>query len=253
MYETIKLKDKIIGTQRLEMIESTHPNDYIWDSVYLSSDFERFVVLVDNKEPELCGVYANLKITIDGVDSYNGNGIVGASAFRDGATPQFLDVIYDTKNDMFNLYFNNYSVITKKRRHSFLSYGIDDRLVDYIINYYNYSDTPHYYSLNGCLDYKNSSRSDKSLIVPDGCWYVKLPYDLKNSSIQNIVFSRSVRIIEFKNTYTDVVDNVTFHLHNKTNINIIKRLILVCLNGYITNHTDYSCDSDKERAKKILL
>ena len=253
LYETIKLKDKIIGTKRLEMIESNYSHDYIWDSVYLSSDFERFVVLVDNKEPELCGVYANLKVTVDGVDSYIGNGIVGASAFRDGVTPKLLDAIYDTKNDMFDLYFNSYSAITKKRRHFLLSYGIDDRLVDYIIDYHDYSATPYYYySLNGCLEYRNSSKSNKSLIVPDGFWYVKLPFDLKNSSIQDILFNRSVRIIEFKNTYTDVVDNVTFHLHNKTNINIIKRLILDCLNDYITKHTDYSSDSDKERAKKIL-
>ena len=127
-----------------------------------------------------------------------------------------------------------------------------DRLVDYIIDSYDYRDTPYYYILRGCLEYKDSSRSIDSLITPDGCWYVKLPYNLKDSSIQNIVFNRSVRIIEFKNTYTDVVDNVTFYIHNKTNINILKRLILNCLNDYIAKSTDYSSDSDKERANKIL-
>ena len=251
LYETIKLKDKIIGTERLEMIERDYPYDGVWDNVYLSSKFERFVVLSDNKESGLYGVYANFKVTVDGVSSYIGNGIVGASAFRDGVTPKLLDAIYDTKNDMFDLYFNNYSAITKKHRHSLFSYGIDDRLVDYIIDYHDYSVTPYYYNLNGCLEYRNSSKSNNSLIVPDGFWYVKLPFDLKNSSIQDILFSRSVRIMEFKNTYTDVVDNVTFHLHNKSNINIIKRLILDCLNDYITKRTDYSSDLDKERAKKF--
>ena len=234
------------------MIERDYPYDSVWDNIYLSNKYERLVVLSDDKELGIYGLYANFKVTVDGEDNYIGNGIVGASAFRDGVTPKLLDAIYDTKNDMFDLYFNSYSVITKKHRHSFLSYGIDDRLLDYIIDYHDYSATPYYYNLNGCLEYRNSSKSNNSLIVPDGFWYVKLPFDLKNSSIQDIVFNRSVRIIEFKNTYTDVVDNVTFHLHNKTNINIIKRLILDCLNDYITKRTDYSSDSDKERANKIL-
>ena len=252
LYETIKLKDKIIGTEKLEMIERDYPYDSVWDNVYLSSKFERFVVLSDNKEPGLYGVYANLKITLDGKDNYIGNGIVGGSAFRHGETPASLDIIYDTKNDKFDVYFNNYSINTKKHRSSLFLYGNYGELVDYLVKFHEYCSTQYYCLLKGCLEYKKAAKSLESLIIPDGCWYVKLPYDLKNSDIKNIVFSKTVHIIDFRNSYTTVIDNVTFYLSKKTNINIIKQLVLSCIYEYAIKHTDCYSDSNRERAKLLL-
>lgn len=80
--------------------------------------------------------------------------------------------------------------------------------------------------MNGCLEYKDTAISLESLIVPNNCWYVKIPYNLRNSNIKNIVFNKSVRVIDFENSYTGVVDNITFYLSKKTSIKVIKLLIL---------------------------
>ena len=103
LYETIKLKDKIIGIEELEAIEQEYNNDGIWDNVYISSDFKRFVVLLDNGKAEFYAFWANLKITLDSNDNYFGNGIIGGSGFEYGKTPSFLAVVYDIKNDILDI------------------------------------------------------------------------------------------------------------------------------------------------------
>lgn len=252
LYETIKLKDKIIGTEELEAIEKEYQNDDIWNNVYISSDFKRFVVLLDNEKADFYGFYANLKITVDGSDNYLGNGIIGGSAFEYGETPSFLVVAYDIKNDIIDICFNHYSIFTKKHRNYHYLYKGSYRLINYLTKFHGYRDTEHYWLLNGCLEYKETANSLESLIVPNGCWYVKIPYNLKNSNIKNIVFNKSVRVIDFENSYTGVVDSVTFYLSKKTSIKVIKRLILSCINIYKARSIDYSNDLARERLSLIL-
>ena len=106
--------------------------------------------------------------------------------------------------------------------------------------------------MNGCLEYKETANSLESLIVPNGCWYVKIPNNLRGSDIKNIVFNKTVRVIDFENSYTGVVDDITFYLSKKTSIKVIKHLILSCINIYNARSIDYSNDSDRERLSLIL-
>lgn len=252
LYEIIKLKDKILGIEELEAIEQEYNNDGIWDNVYISSDFKRFVVLLDNDKAEFYAFWANLKITVDGNDNYFGNGIIGGSDFEYGETPSFLAVVYDIKNDILDICFNHYSIFTKKHRNYPYLYKGNYRLISYLTKFHGYCDTEHYWLLNGCLEYKSTAISLESLIVPNDCWYVKIPYNLRNSNIKNIVFNKSVRVIDFENSYTGVVDNITVYLSNKTSIKVIKLLILSCIDIYNAKSIDYSNDSARERLSLIL-
>lgn len=252
LYETIKLKDKIIGTEELESIEGEYQNDGIWDNIYITSDFKRLAVLLDSEKAEFYGFYANLKITVDGNDNYIGNGIIGGSAFEYGKTPIFLVVAYDIKNDVLDICFNHYSIFTKKHRNYRYLYQGSYRLINYLTKFHGYCDTEHYYLLNGCLEYKVTANSLESLIVPNNCWYVKIPNNLRGSNIKNIVFNKSVHVIDFENSYTGVVDSVTIYLSKKTSIKVIKRLILSCIDIYKARSIDYSDDLARERLSLIL-
>ena len=61
-----------------------------------------------------------------------------------------------------------------------------------------------------------------------------------------------MRVIDFENSYTGVVDNITFYLSNKTSIKVIKLLILSCIDIYSARSIDYSNDSARERLSLIL-
>ena len=61
-----------------------------------------------------------------------------------------------------------------------------------------------------------------------------------------------MRVIDFENSYTGVVDNVTFYFSNKTSIKVIKILILSCIDIYNAKSINYSDDLARERLSLIL-
>lgn len=61
-----------------------------------------------------------------------------------------------------------------------------------------------------------------------------------------------MRVIDFENSYTGVVDNITFYLSNKTSIKVIKLLILSCIDIYNAKSINYSDDLARERLSLIL-
>lgn len=59
-------------------------------------------------------------------------------------------------------------------------------------------------------------------------------------------------VIDFENSYTGVVDSITFYLSKKTSIKVIKHLILSCIDIYKARSIDYSNDLARERLSLIL-